>query len=91
MSKKRFTIGADFELEETEKPKKDVESVYSNFLIAKYLSVGYYVLVPLLLGVFVGLALDKWLHTKPTFTILGIIAGVVSAFYHLWKIAKNNF
>ncbi len=45
------------------------------------MGLGYSLVIPILLGVFFGLGLDRWLGTKPIFTILGIILGVISSFY----------
>ncbi|OGK17607.1 hypothetical protein A2866_04145 [Candidatus Roizmanbacteria bacterium RIFCSPHIGHO2_01_FULL_39_8] len=55
-----------------------------------YLNVGYYLVIPLLLGVFLGFALDSWLKTKPLFVSLGIMVGTIACFYNLLKLLKNE-
>ena len=53
------------------------------------LNAGFYIVVPLLAGTFLGYQIDKWFATKPLFLLLGIGLGVVSAFYNLMKLAKK--
>lgn len=55
-----------------------------------YLNVGYYLVIPLLLGVFLGFALDSWFKAKPLFVSLGIIIGTIACFYNLLKLLKNE-
>lgn len=96
--KQYFEIGHNLEVKpieknnfsqktKTEKPKQNFKQ---HFLIAKSLNIGYYLITPLLLGVFFGLLIDNFLKTKPFFTIILIIFGVVASFYNLWKVAKEN-
>lgn len=54
-----------------------------------YFNVGLYLIVPLLLGVFLGYYLDKRFHSKPIFTLVGILLGTISTFYNLWKLLKE--
>lgn len=91
MSQKKFAVGKGFEMQENEEKEKKVKSAQSNFLLAKYINVGYYLLAPLLLGVFAGFMLDRFLKTKPIFTLIFILLGVAGTFYNLFKITKNNF
>ena len=90
---KRYTVDAHFVLhDDTEKKivtRKKKET--SNFLLAKYMNVGYYVMTPLFVGVFLGLVLDSYLHTKPGFTISLLILGVISTFYNLYKLTQDKF
>lgn len=55
-----------------------------------YLNVGYYLVIPLLLGVFLGLVLDNWFKTKPIFVGIGIVIGTTACFYNLYKLLKNG-
>ncbi len=61
-----------------------------NLLNPVYFNVGAYLIVPLLLGVFLGYHLDKRLNSKPIFVFAGIIFGTISAFYNLWKLLKEQ-
>lgn len=56
----------------------------------RYFNVGYYLLIPILIGIFLGINFDKWLHTKPVFTLIFIILGAASSFYNLFKITKDE-
>jgi len=68
------------------KPDKENEI----FMLAKNSSIGYYVVAPLLLGVFIGFGLDKYFSSKPLFTIVFLLIGVVATFYNLRKLIKES-
>jgi F0F1-type ATP synthase assembly protein I len=55
----------------------------------EYFSLGFYLMTPLLLGVFIGFELDKRFNTKPTFVVVGIIGGTVGLVYNLWKLVRD--
>ncbi len=55
-----------------------------------YFNVGVYLIVPFLLGIFLGYQLDKWFHSKPIFVLVGIVFGTISAFYNLWKLLNEE-
>jgi ATP synthase protein I len=63
--------------------KKDVKWV------VKYMNVGYYLAVPLIVGVFLGGYLDTKFKTKPVLTLALIVLGMIAAFYNLYKIIKD--
>lgn len=44
----------------------------------------------IVIGLLLGLAVDNWLHTSPTFTLIGLVFGVVAAFYTIWDVAKKS-
>lgn len=49
---------------------------------ARYSSIGFQMLVIILLGVFGGIKLDQWLHMKgPVFTVVLSVASVILAIY----------
>ncbi len=58
--------------------------------LAKSLNIGYYLITPLLVGVFLGYWIDKILGTKPVFLLLFFGLGIVGAFYNLWKTVQDN-
>jgi len=60
------------------------------FLDIASLNIGIYLITPLLLGVFIGYNIDRFLNRKPLFTILFIIIGSLSSFYNLIKFTKKN-
>lgn len=61
----------------------------NNLVLAKSLNIGYYLLTPLLVGVFLGLALDKVFQTRGVFVVILILLGTVSSFYNLYKLTKE--
>lgn len=50
--------------------------------------IGYYLIIPLLAGLGLGIFLDHKFETKPFFTIIGIIIGVIGTFYNLFRVKK---
>jgi ATP synthase protein I len=62
----------------------------SKMKLAEYANVGYYLLIPILLGVFGGVYLDSVFKTKPILTILGILFGFISSIYNLVKFVRNE-
>ncbi len=93
MDKKSFIFENDLEfVKKKQSSSKNLKkNEKSNLLLAKYLSVGYYLIAPLLLGVFFGSVVDSFLKTKPYFTFTFLIFGIVSAFYNLYKLTKEKF
>ncbi|HEX7542740.1 MAG TPA: AtpZ/AtpI family protein [Patescibacteria group bacterium] len=69
-------------LKKKSKEKKDFFSEYIN------INIGYSLIIPILVGVIVGLVLDNKFHSKPIFTVLFIFLGTVSSFYNLFKLIK---
>ena len=49
--------------------------------------IGLSMITPILLGVFIGQLLDKWIGTEILFSITFIILGVGAAFMNLFKIS----
>ncbi|OGK14742.1 hypothetical protein A3C98_03680 [Candidatus Roizmanbacteria bacterium RIFCSPHIGHO2_02_FULL_37_15] len=54
------------------------------------LGLSYYLVTPLIFGVFSGLALDYWLKTKPLFFIFFLFLGTLASFYNIFKILKER-
>lgn len=54
----------------------------------EYMNVGYFLIVPLLLGIGAGLVLDKVMKST-VFIVPGIVLGTVGSFYNLWKLVKD--
>jgi F0F1-type ATP synthase assembly protein I len=71
--------------------KKSKEKISENdFLLAKSINMGYYLIVPILVGVFIGVALDKYFKTESRFAALFLFLGVLSTFYNLFKLVKDG-
>jgi ATP synthase protein I len=60
----------------------------------RLIGVGWYVGLSILAGVLAGLWLDDKCGTKPLFVILGLILGIIVAFYGvyrmLWPLISNK-
>jgi ATP synthase protein I len=57
-------------------------------LALRLTGLGWYVASCIVIGVVGGVALDQWLALKPLFTLLGILLGITSAFYGLFKMIQ---
>lgn len=54
------------------------------------INLGYYLITPLLIGVFLGLMIGEKFHMKEKGAFIGIILGLVGTIYNLIKIVKSN-
>ena len=53
--------------------------------------IGFTIITPILLGVYIGTKLDKWLKPSAVFLTIFIVMGVISGFLNAYKIiAKLN-
>ena len=52
----------------------------------EFIGVGWFVGISILLGVLGGLWLDNKFDTKPIFIIIGLILGLIVAFYGVYRI-----
>ena len=55
------------------------------------LNIGFYIVAPILLGVFLGLGLDYWLQKKPFFFLIFLVLGTLASFFNLFKLLKNEY
>ena len=87
MKKNFYQIGGDFELKETklEVKKKKVEVELPAF----FLNVGFYIIAPLILAVFLGLFLDSKFKTGHSITLIMISLGFISTIYNLFRLIKK--
>jgi F0F1-type ATP synthase assembly protein I len=86
-----YTFSNNLELKKTDELiKKPVEKKSIDlFSLAKYSSFGYYLIVPIFLGIFFGFYLDNLLKTKKIFFIIGFLLGIFGSFYNLKKIYQS--
>jgi len=70
--------------------KKKAPAKKDKFSLVNMLNIGYYIITPLLVGVFLGLAIDRQLKIKGVFTLIFLFFGSVAAFYNLYKLYKNG-
>ncbi|MGI8968855.1 MAG: AtpZ/AtpI family protein [Chloroflexota bacterium] len=52
--------------------------------------IGGYVVACIILGLVVGLVLDRLLHTAPLFLIAGVVVGFVVSFYLVYRLAMGE-
>ncbi len=53
------------------------------------MNIGFYIVTPILIGVFLGLTIDRMINTKPGFTIFFICLGTIASFYNLFRLTKK--
>jgi F0F1-type ATP synthase assembly protein I len=51
----------------------------------RVLGMGWYVAIAIVLGLLGGLWLDGKFHTRPFFTIVGLVAGITAAIYGVYQ------
>lgn len=47
--------------------------------------IGFSMVIHILLSVYIGMKIDKWLGTNPIFLVLLLIIGVLSGFYNVYR------
>jgi F0F1-type ATP synthase assembly protein I len=62
----------------------------SEYMVLEYLNLGYYLIIPMLAGIFLGLVLDSWFKTRPIFVLSFLLLGTLGSFYNLFKLLKNG-
>ena len=53
------------------------------------MNVGYYIITPIILGVFCGILIDNYFNTKPMFFLILLLFGTIGGFYNLFRLIKN--
>jgi len=83
----RMNEDGDIEKVLTEKPRKSERDLN---IPPEYFNLGFYLVVPLILSVIIGIYLDRKFDTSGTFTLIGIGFGTISLFYNLYKLYKKG-
>lgn len=86
--KKALATDPSGRLKPTEIEIKKRQRRENSWTSIEYMNVGYFLIVPILLGIGTGLVLDKILKSK-VFIVPGIILGTIASFYNLWKLVKD--
>lgn len=91
LSRNYYKVGKDLKIQKVDKiQSKKNASETSYLMLAKSLNIGYYLITPLIVGVFLGYWIDKILNTKPVFLLVLFTIGIISSFYNLWKLVKES-
>lgn len=83
-------VGKSGEMIEVERDEIRKKKKSGLNLPPEYLSLGMYLALPLLLGVFVGQYFDRKFGTKAIFTITFIVFGTISVFYNLYRLYNKD-
>ncbi len=90
MKKNFYTITPELKIKKLDKSiDKKMKQTSNQITLAKSLNYGYYLITPILLGVFFGISLDKFFR-KDFFILIFLIIGILGSFYNLWKIVKET-
>ena len=69
--------------------KKDIRDMDLE-MIGKYINIGYYLVIPILIGTILGIYLDSKFGTQPRFTLSLILLGGALSIYNLFSLAKKE-
>jgi len=69
--------------------KKDIRDMDLE-KIGKYINIGYYLVIPILIGTILGIYLDSKFGTQPKFTLSLILLGGALSIYNLFSLAKKE-
>ncbi len=78
--------GSETRLEEVARPEV---AKNRQMYFGEAIEVGFTIALPLVAGALFGLWLDKKWATQPTFTLIGLFAGIVIAFGNLFVIVSK--
>lgn len=67
---------------------RDSKEVFRSLSMLTHVSLQ--LLIPILIGVFGGIGLDKVLHTSPWITVAGAVIGIAAAFRNLYMLAMRE-
>lgn len=89
MNKEYFAFDKNLNLKKSGAIRHKKKTKRENyFSLAKYFNIGYYLVTPLIIGVFLGFFL-RGVTRIEGFVVGGIIAGAVGTFYNLFKLTKE--
>ena len=81
-----YKIGSDLDIKKTKNLLKKEQK--PNLDLANFLNIGYYLFVPLLLGAFLVVVIDRSLKTN-YWTVVLILLGFVASIYNLYNLTKR--
>lgn len=69
--------------------KKPPPSVWES--LGALAGIGFTIVVPIAFGAGVGYYVDGLTHTRPLFTLLGLLLGLISGFYGAYRLISRVF
>lgn len=66
---------------------KNKNQMYRGLMFAS--SLGIAMVAAILIGLFIGYQLDKWLDTSPWFTLIFLIFGIISGFRNIFILSNR--
>ena len=61
--------------------------MYKSLMFAS--SLGIAMVASILIGLYIGYQLDKWLDTSPWFTLIFLVFGIISGFRNIFILSKR--
>jgi F0F1-type ATP synthase assembly protein I len=90
---KYYQINKTFDLKSVERIEKKAVITKKTFWekksLEKYLNIGYYLIIPIIIFLIIGNWFDKIFKTKPIFILVFLFFGVLSSFYNLYRLVKE--
>lgn len=65
----------------------DKRQLYRSLMFAS--SLGIAMVASILIGLFIGYQLDKWLDTSPWFTLIWLVFGIISGFRNIFILSRR--
>ena len=66
---------------------KNKNQMYRGLMFAS--SLGIAMVAAILIGLFIGYQLDKWLDTSPWFTLIFLVFGIISGFRNIFILSNR--
>lgn len=88
-TKNYFEIDSSGRIRKSNRGINKIKSINRNGL-ALYTDLGFYIVIPLLLGLFIGYLFDIKFGIKPIGVLIGIFLGLVASFYNLLRYIRTN-
>ncbi len=87
--KKKKNISERF-LSSLIKPILRYKLTSNKFSVVNYFNIGYYILTPIIIGVFSGLIIKQLFRQSDVLILIFIFIGMIASFYNIWKIYKDS-
>ena len=73
------------------KPKKKKDDILKGLLQAiAETTIGFRILIPIMLGLTLGIACDKVFGVQPTGTVVFLFVGTLAGFYNIYRLVQEH-